>query len=216
MARAIGLLAGIVLRLWALSYRVTLVSETLAGLGPQGVFGFWHGRQMALLGTGALRQGVALVSHSRDGALQSGILSSLGVDAVRGSSSRGGARALRELVRRLRARPERALFAVDGPRGPAFVAKPGAAQAAVLARVPLFPVGSAARWVIRVRGAWDDFEIPLPFSRVVVVVGAPLDAARGVAEPQVLELAIRRAGATAAEGLARGRLPCLLGEGGRA
>lgn len=88
-----------------------------------------------------------------------------------------------------------AAFAVDGPRGPVGVAKPGALLAARAANTELRPVATAASrtWVLH--GTWDGFEIPLPFSRIVVAVGAPVDAESG--DAAALSAAIHEARRTA-------------------
>src|SRR5690606_34949492 len=112
-----------------------------AEAGPR-VLAFWHGRQMPLLRARGARPTVAMVSLSKDGELSARVMQSLGLEVVRGSSSRGGARALRAVVAALRAGFD-AVFAVDGPRGPFGLPKPGAAQAARLGRAAMVPVGSA-------------------------------------------------------------------------
>lgn len=197
MRRLIGFLLGLVVRAWVWTFRVRVTAPLSLDSAPPSVFAFWHGRQMALLSARRGRPSVAMVSRSRDGELQSGILGAVGVQSVRGSSSHGGAAALGALVRRLSRAGEHALFAVDGPRGPAFRAKPGAAKAALLAKAPLFPVGSCAAWAFRLSRAWDDFLVVLPFSRVVVVIGEPLDPRAAAADPGLLETAIASAGTRA-------------------
>ena len=190
MRRLLGLLLGLVVRAWVWTFRVRVVAPANLADFPPSVFAFWHGRQMPLFSLRPGRRAVALVSRSRDGELQAGLLAAAGLGSVRGSSSRGGAVALGAVVRRLARVGEHALFAVDGPRGPAFRAKPGAAKAAALAHAPLVPLGSGAAWTFRLARAWDDFLVVLPFSRVVVVVGEPVDPATALADPRVLEAAI--------------------------
>jgi hypothetical protein len=202
MRRSIGILLGLFVRLWVWTFRVKVCSSIELESSPPAVFAFWHGRQMALFGAPRGSASVAMVSRSRDGELQSGILRALGVRTVRGSSSRGGASALGAIVRRLSRGGEHALFAVDGPRGPAFVAKRGAAKAALLAQAPLFPVASRAAWAVSLSRVWDDFLIVLPFSRVVVVVGAPLDAGAAASDPRLLDAGIHAAAARAKQELA--------------
>ena len=156
------------------------------------VFAFWHGQQMLLLAARSTRRrprGV-MVSWSRDGALQSGVMRALGFRVVRGSSSRGGAGGLRGLLRVLRHGGD-SVFAVDGPRGPAFQAKRGAALAAVRADALLVPIAASRSSGWRLSRAWDRFEIPRPFSRVVVVVGAPIPAVDAAKTPDMLSGAIQ-------------------------
>ncbi len=173
---AIGLLVGLLVRVWAFTWRVRVVGAVLPP-GKARVFAFWHGRQMALLGAQRSRPTAALISMSRDGQLQSGAQTALGLSTVRGSSSRGGARALRTLIRFLRRGGGDVAMAVDGPRGPAKQAKAGVVLAARRSAAALHPVGSWAQRAVVVRSAWDEFVVPLPFTRVVIAVGAELELA---------------------------------------
>ena len=134
---------------------------------------FWHGEQLPLLCYRRRRSTVALVSHSADGQMQAKALRVQGLRVERGSSSRGGARGLVAIVRRL-LRGEDAAFALDGPKGPRFAVMPGARAAARLASGVLVPMGSAAPRSLVLERAWDQFRVPLPFSRVAVRLGAPL------------------------------------------
>ena len=166
----LGSLLGFVVKLWVSTWRVRLV-EPLDSAGPR-VFAFWHGQQMGLLGAPRSRPLTTLVSWSRDGALQAGVMRALGLRIVRGSTSRGGSAGLRAVARALEAGSD-AAFAVDGPRGPRAVVKPGAVVAARLGCASLVPIAHAARRSYLLRGTWDRFEVPWPFTRVVVVVGRP-------------------------------------------
>jgi lysophospholipid acyltransferase (LPLAT)-like uncharacterized protein len=186
-----GFLLGLLVRLWAATWRVRLVLEPGAEAAPR-VLAFWHGGQLPLVAARSRRRAVAMISRSRDGDFSCGVMRSLGLRVVRGSSSRGGAIALRAVVRALGCGTD-ALFAVDGPRGPLRRAKPGAAVAARLGRAAVVPVGSAASHASVLGRAWDRFCIPWPFSRVVVVAGAPIDATQAADRPELIEQAIQRA-----------------------
>jgi len=117
-----------------------------------------------------------LTSRSRDGELISRALGSLGIETSRGSSSRGGAMGLRDLVRRARSGSDLAVTP-DGPRGPLRKVQPGTVLAAAVCDLPVVPVALAARpaaeWP-----SWDRLVVPLPFGRVEVVFGAPLRVPR--------------------------------------
>lgn len=113
------------------------------------------------------------ISRSRDGDRVSEVLRHLGyAEPARGSSSRGGTAALIGLLRRLAAGTTVAVL-VDGPRGPAAVAKPGIAALARRSERPIQPVALAARPAIRL-ASWDRTILPLPFARVVCLFGSPL------------------------------------------
>lgn len=146
------------------------------GSGRPVVFVLWHGRLLPC--TYYHRgQGVAtLISQHRDGEYIARIAQRWGFTTVRGSSSRGGSAALRQVVRLLR--DGRALaITPDGPRGPRQRIKGGALLAAQLAGVPVVPVaaGATRAWWF---GGWDRFLVPKPFSRVRLVFGEPMAIAR--------------------------------------
>ncbi len=216
-----GALLGLLVRAWLLTLRLTfIVDPALAptrsrpsgpGLRPWKPFvlAFWHGQQFALLRWAASQRMAALVSRSRDGELVAAALARLGIASARGSSSRGGAAALRAIVRRLREGRD-AAFAVDGPRGPARVVKgsPGAVGAAIAARLSggvVVPMAAACARCHVFSRAWDCFELPLPFTRVAVVLGAPLSPDE--ATPEALGAAIDRARAEAERAIAVGATP---------
>ena len=166
---------GLVARAWLSTLRLSLVEHpSLREVSSPWVLSFFHGTQFPLLAWGRRRPTVVMVSHSRDGELQSAALGHLGFSVVRGSSSRGGARALAALVRSTRRRGMDAAFAVDGPRGPRGKVKGGAVLTARAVGGVLVPMGSACRRAFTFTRAWDAFRLPLPFSRVSVVLGAPV------------------------------------------
>ncbi|HEY8074696.1 MAG TPA: DUF374 domain-containing protein [Labilithrix sp.] len=134
---------------------------------------FFHGTQFPLLAWKRRRATAVMVSLSRDGAMQAKAMETLGMRVVRGSSSRGGARGLAAVVREMKKGAD-AAFAIDGPRGPYGEAKPGALLAARAAKGVLVPMGSASARAHVFARAWDRFVLAWPFSRVVVVLGAPL------------------------------------------
>jgi lysophospholipid acyltransferase (LPLAT)-like uncharacterized protein len=173
----LGVLLGLLARVWLATLRVRVIIDP--ALEPASrrpwVLAFFHGTQWPLLAWKRRRRTVVLVSLSRDGTMQASALSLQGLSVVRGSSSRGGARGLAALVRAMRKDSADAAFAVDGPRGPYGVAKPGAVAAAKATGAVLVPMGSAARASIVLERAWDKFRIAWPFSRVTVTLGAPIE-----------------------------------------
>jgi lysophospholipid acyltransferase (LPLAT)-like uncharacterized protein len=168
-------LGAMVLRLLAWTWRVRMVNpEAVAGLRAAKepyVFACWHGQMLPLLWAHR-GQGIAiLVSEHRDGEIITRIARTIGFNAVRGSTSRGGGRALLGLVAELqRGRP--VAVTPDGPRGPAGYFAPGAIVAAARAGVPILTVGAYASsaWQLK---SWDRFLIPKPFARVAVAYGGP-------------------------------------------
>jgi lysophospholipid acyltransferase (LPLAT)-like uncharacterized protein len=190
----LGVLLGVVARVWLMTLRVRVVAHpALAAAEATWLLAFFHGTQWPLLAWKRRRRTVVLVSLSADGAMQARALRMQGLAVVRGSSSRGGARGLAALVRAMRQGCD-AAFAVDGPRGPYGVVKPGILVASRAVSGVIVPMGAAiARGLVLTR-AWDRFAIAWPFSRVVVVLGAPLAPTASTSE---LHHAIRAANARA-------------------
>lgn len=118
------------------------------------------------------RSGAGLISASRDGDLIADVTRRFGFDVVRGSSSRMGANALRELEDVL-ASGRHVLITPDGPRGPAYQLGPGIIFLAQKTGVPIVPVNMEYSSCWRVK-SWDRFIIPKPFSKVRVILGQPL------------------------------------------
>lgn len=183
-ARALlGWALGWVARAWLGTLRLQVETHpSLDRASPEPwVLAFWHGQQFALYGWPRRRSTVALVSRSADGELLSRAFSVLGIDAVRGSTSRGAARGLAAMIRRLR-RGQDAAFAVDGPRGPRGRVQPGAWAATRHTGGVLVPMAAACASKWTAWRSWDRFELPRPFSRVAVVLGAPLRAPASASE----------------------------------
>jgi lysophospholipid acyltransferase (LPLAT)-like uncharacterized protein len=201
---ALGVLVGLIAWLWLRTLRVIVTLDpALSAPGSERpwVMGFWHGRQWPLFAHERRRSTVVLVSFSRDGSLQARALGLLGLTVVRGSSSRGGARGLVAIVRRLRQGMD-AAFAVDGPKGPLGIVKEGVVAAARASGAWLVPVGSAIERGFVLERAWDRYAIAWPFSRVRVVMGAPIDPSAPRAREE-LERAILDANQRAESGFSR-------------
>ena len=137
--------------------------------GQQPILALWHGRILPGLHYFRNRGIVVITSQNFDGEWIAKILHKFGFRTARGSSSRGGARALVQLRRDLAiGRP--AAFTVDGPRGPARVVQPGVAFLAGATGQPIIPyhIESDRYWTLN---SWDRTQIPKPFSQVALVIG---------------------------------------------
>lgn len=148
--------------------------------GRQPVMTFWHGRILPATFYFRRRGIVVMTSENFDGEWIARIIQRFGYGAARGSTSRGGRRALLQLVREVRdGRP--AGFAIDGPRGPARVAQPGAVWLAGATGQPLLPfhLEASRYWEL---GSWDRTQIPKPFSTVALAVGEAMPVAAGLGE----------------------------------
>jgi lysophospholipid acyltransferase (LPLAT)-like uncharacterized protein len=141
--------------------------------GRQPVMVFWHGRILPATYYFRRRGIVVITSENFDGEWIAGIIERFGYGTARGSTSRGGRRALVQLVRDLEA-GKPAGFTVDGPRGPARVAQPGAIWLAKATGNPVVPFHLEADrfWTTN---SWDRTQIPKPFATVAIAVGEPLE-----------------------------------------
>jgi lysophospholipid acyltransferase (LPLAT)-like uncharacterized protein len=147
--------------------------EPLIAAGRPFIACFWHGRLMMVPLAWRYDQRMHIVvSRHRDGALISRVVARFGIATIAGSSSKGGARALRGMLAALAA-GDCVGVTPDGPRGPRMRAAAGVVQAARLAGVPIVPVsfGASRRLVM---SSWDSFVVPLPFARGAVILGAPI------------------------------------------
>ena len=134
---------------------------------------FWHGRILSATFYFRRRGIVVITSENYDGEWIARIIERFGYGTARGSTSRGGLKAMLQLVRDMeRGRPTG--FTLDGPRGPARVAQPGALWLARKSGNPVLPfhLEASRTWTL---GSWDRTQIPWPFCTVALVVGAPIE-----------------------------------------
>jgi len=139
--------------------------------GRQPIMAFWHGRILPATIYFKDRGIVVITSENFDGQWIAGIIERFGYATARGSTSRGGRRALIQMVRDMEA-GKPAGFTLDGPRGPARVAQPGAVWLSKTTGNPVLPFHLEAdrHWTIN---SWDQTQIPKPFSTIALVVGQP-------------------------------------------
>lgn len=145
------------------------------GNGRRPIMAFWHGRVLTATYFFRDRGIVVMISENFDGEWIARIIERFGFYTSRGSTSRGGPRALLQLKREMdEGRPSG--FAVDGPRGPARKAQPGAVWLAKVTGNPVVPfhMEASSYWSLK---SWDRTQIPQPFSTVAVAVGLPIDVA---------------------------------------
>lgn len=148
---------------------------------------FWHGRILPAAYYFRDRGIVVMTSENFDGEWIAGIIERMGYATARGSTSKGGPRALLRMARQMGAhRP--AGFTLDGPRGPAKVAQPGAVWLAKMTGNPVVPFHLEAQrfWTL---ASWDRTQIPKPFSTVSIAMGAPMEVS---ADSDATDLEARR------------------------
>ena len=151
------------------------------GTGRRPIMAFWHGRVLTATYFFRGRGIVVMISENFDGEWIARIIERFGFRTSRGSTSRGGRRALLQLKRDME-EGHPSGFAVDGPRGPARRAQPGAVWLAKLTGNPVVPfhIEASRYWTMN---SWDRTQIPRPFSTVAVAVGAPIDVPEDADEP---------------------------------
>jgi lysophospholipid acyltransferase (LPLAT)-like uncharacterized protein len=174
--------------------------EAITASGHQPILALWHGRILAATPYFQRRGIVAMASENFDGEWIARLLGKFGYGAARGSTSRGGPAALRQLVKDVKAHG--VAFTLDGPRGPAEVAQPGAVWLARATGQPLLPFHSEAvsSWTLN---SWDRTQIPKPFTTVAMAIAEPIYVPRDADEQSLAD-----AGAKLVASLADARRHC--------
>ncbi|NRA39036.1 MAG: lysophospholipid acyltransferase family protein, partial [Planctomycetes bacterium] len=137
------------------------------------IFALWHQSLFSCIAAQKHRKVAALTSLSRDGTIIATYMESIGLHPVRGSSSRGGLKAAREIIRLIKDGYCGAIT-VDGPRGPFKSCKPGPFEIARRSGAPIIPMACRASREYTFRKSWDSFRMPIPFSRIAVAYGNPI------------------------------------------
>ena len=160
--------------------------EAVSRSGRQPIMAFWHGRILPATVYFRRRGIVVITSENFDGEWIAGIIERFGYGTARGSTSRGAVKALVQLKRDMAA-GKPAGFTLDGPRGPANVAQPGAVWLAKATGNPIIPfhIESDRHWTAK---SWDRTQIPRPWSNVAIAIGAPIEVPPG-ADDAALEQA---------------------------
>ncbi len=157
--------------------------EAARRTGKSFIVTFWHREIFSAIWYWRRRRMVVMTSRNFDGEYISRIIEKHGYLAARGSSSRGGARVLVEMIRALRNGSEAAVTP-DGPRGPRSIAKAGVVLLAKAtgAAILCFHIVPARAWVFR--KSWDRTEFPKPFSRAAIFIAPPIAVAADAGEEE--------------------------------
>jgi lysophospholipid acyltransferase (LPLAT)-like uncharacterized protein len=188
-------LVALVVKLLMVSCRLVKVegqgeeTQALARSNGRAIYATWHQRMSYLSHALGSRGLIILISESRDGEYGAKVAAWLGFQNIRGSSTRGGVRALRAIITKIKQGQIGGMLA-DGPTGPAREAKIGPVVTARSAGVPLIPVvwGADRCWTL---ATWDRYLVPKPFARVIVRYGEPIwvpGSARGAELEQYRKL----------------------------
>ena len=146
--------------------------EAIYGSGHRAIFTFWHGRIFPATYYWRNRGIVVMTSMNLDGEAIAQCIQRFGYGAARGSSSRGGLRALAQLSRDIQ-RGADAAFTIDGPRGPRYVAKQGPVLLAFKSGAAIFCFHISMKRKIQLK-SWDEFQIPFPFTTAMVLKAPPI------------------------------------------
>ncbi len=150
---------------------------------------FWHQNLAAALFAFSSRPHFAMASLSKDGEIAAKIVESFGFKIARGSASRGGKKALLEMIRTLKQESIPGALTVDGPRGPLHEVKHGIIELAKQTGLPIFPVSIVASRSYIFHRSWDQFRLPLPFATLYSLIGEPLMVANDVPKEQFEQIA---------------------------
>lgn len=202
--RALGFMLWVVYRTLSATWRIKIIEhpemQVARRNGEPIVFAFWHGDELAMLSLNRYYKVATMVSSSRDGEIMNTAARLLGMTTTRGSSTRGGVRALLGLVK-LAKSGMIPILAVDGPRGPIYKVKPGILLLSRASGGKIFPAGVAASRKIIFKKSWNKAYLPLPFSKIVFVWGEPLPVVDDESRPDLaerLEALLSRARSSAA------------------
>jgi lysophospholipid acyltransferase (LPLAT)-like uncharacterized protein len=155
----------------------------ISAAGRQPIIGFWHGRILPATIYFQRRGIVVMTSENFDGEWIARIIHRFGYGTARGSTSRGARKALLRLLREMK-RGKSAGFTLDGPRGPARIAQPGAVWLAKATGNPVLPIHleASSHWTVR---SWDRTQIPKPFATVSLAIGEPVYVVRNAGDAVV-------------------------------
>lgn len=193
-----------VLRALASTWRVRFVNpevvRSFTDRREPFIYVLWHGQLLPLMWTHRNRDVSVMISEHSDGEIIARVAHALGFRTVRGSTSRGAARALLGACREVEAGFSLAITP-DGPRGPAHTVAPGAVAIAQRTGAAMIPtaMSTSTAWHLR---SWDRFTIPKPFARVTVVYGEPIRIAADTPRDATTEIDSVRSGIERATELA--------------
>ncbi len=190
----VPILFSLIQRVYVLTLRVKVIGaehlENLARNNKPWIYSVWHTNVIFTPIFTKKYPATVMISSSRDGELITRVVRQFGHDAVRGSSTRGGLKALKGFISGLK-NGGRGGITPDGPLGPAFKMQEGLLIAASRSGAPVVPFyyEASPQWIVE--KSWDKQRIPKPFSRVVISFGAPVYVPQGLDEKQYSELSER-------------------------
>jgi len=173
----VGVLGSIVIRFLFSTMSIKEIpdgySQNLERQGKRAIYAFWHAHMLLPAYVGRQRNVKVLISQHRDGEYIAQIVQRLGYSVARGSTTRGGAKALLKMIKKIKEESISLAITPDGPKGPRFVAQSGAILLGQKTQYPIIPVMIclAKYWELP---SWDRFCIPKPFSKARIFYGDPI------------------------------------------
>ncbi len=162
--------------------------KTLREANKNIVYVYWHRHIFVTIYRFKNTGSRPLISLSEDGEIIAQIALEFGMDPIRGSSSKGGARALLGLVNAIKEKRSEVLITADGPKGPVRQIKDGTILLAQKTQSVIVPICWHASGVKIFRKTWDQFKIPLPFSSITYAYGQPVYLPKGLKKDQYSEI----------------------------
>lgn len=213
----IGFIIWMIYRLLSLTWRLTLVEPPSLKKSFQDrssvLFAHWHGDELALLQIIGIYRIATIASQSKDGEIMNTAIKLFGAKTSRGSSTRGGAGALRTLIRLMKEEGRNSSFAVDGPKGPIYKAKPGVFEVSRLLKAPIYPGGVGCDRAWHFPKSWNQTYLPKPFAKIVIYWDEALPPVSSDEDPRSSKLSERLENALHhARGLAQKQLAVQNGE----
>ena len=192
MTKLIGFLAFILIKSLSWTYRFEFINKKSLSQDDQYIFALWHQNLIGAITSQKDKHSV-IVSSSKDGEYIAIPLSLLGHKPVRGSSTRGGASAVKAMLRLLKKIP--AAITIDGPKGPKYSVKTGIFDIARLSQKPIIPLAVYPEKCWTFKKSWDEFRFPKPFSKLFVFYGEPIfiSSKLSATEKKNLETQLRQA-----------------------
>lgn len=197
----LSMLASWIVQIWFKTVRIKIINkeiyeEYFVNNVDKGnvILGSWHRHIIFVFYFfRKIKNGIIMVSRSKDGELISRVGNRLGYASARGSSSKGGRDALRTIIAFIKKAGKETIFcgtAVDGPKGPARVLKKGLLVLAKSTGSYFIPMACSGKKVITFHKAWDKTIIPYPFSRMIIKFGEPIMIPKDISEDELERLRI--------------------------
>jgi len=174
---ALQCMAPFLFRLWCWTWQIVAIGDDRLSKKRRILFVLWHEALMVPFYFLRNKRVVTMASHNTDGEIAAKVGKSLGYKLARGSSSRGGKQALADFIQMMKKPNSLGALTVDGPRGPRRIVKPGAVAISGKLEVDIVPIGIFSKKHKILTHSWDQFKLILPFAKVVIFFGKPIQLA---------------------------------------